>query len=265
MALCLARSSSTASWRSAFAVFSTTGSRLASSKISSNAAKSAAMKASTKSPKSPSESSKSKKPENDGIKLDIPSKWSEYSPKEILKLTPSVGPRPKKPAPAFASYVKANFGSVNQKGTEAIKTLGTRYKSLSPTEKQKMVDQAAKDRVQWTNEMQAWMARLTPEDKQLLEFQRYIRARLDGKSARPPQHPDKPRQPLNTYIRWCNDQREKLKADPKFRDLPPKEFVSKLGDMWRSLPESARKPYQEQSKLEMDKYRAALQKFKMTT
>lgn len=46
--------------------------------------------------------------------------------------------------------------------------------------------------------------------------------------------PDAPKRPLSSYIRFCNDQRDNVRA--QFPELSTQDASKKLGELWNNLP-----------------------------
>jgi len=138
---------------------------------------------------------------------------------------------PAMPRNAQALYVKANFQTApGATAPERMKHLVAQFKALSPEAKKQWESQAAEDKQRYEKEFAAWRA----------------------------EHPEKPKRPLTSYLRFANDHRASLGAGiPKGREGII--AVGKaLGEKWRSLSDSERMKYAQDSEADHEKYRVAI-------
>lgn len=72
---------------------------------------------------------------------------------------------------------------------------------------------------------------------------------------------DKPKKPLTTYLRFCNQHREKVKQDnPKLKGGAA--IIKELSSMWNKLNEDEKKSYAPNYKEEMEDYKTKLAEWK---
>ena len=65
---------------------------------------------------------------------------------------------------------------------------------------------------------------------------------------------DKPKKPLSGYMRFCNDNREKVKKEnPELKGGP--QMIKELSSMWNSLNEDEKGNYAPKFREEMDEYK----------
>lgn len=80
-----------------------------------------------------------------------------------------------------------------------------------------------------------------------------------GKSKRGKKDPNAPKKWNTSYILFCMDQREKIKNTNK--NLNAVQITSKLGELWKALPDKERKHYEELSKKDKTRYEEEMEKY----
>ncbi|EFJ38483.1 hypothetical protein SELMODRAFT_73858 [Selaginella moellendorffii] len=65
----------------------------------------------------------------------------------------------------------------------------------------------------------------------------------DSKGKKKKNDPERIKKPLSSYFLWCNDQREKVRAQNPNAGI--KELSSIFGELWKSVSEEEKKPYEE--------------------
>lgn len=146
---------------------------------------------------------------------------------------------PPMPRNAQALYVQANFQTApGATAPERMKHLVAQFKALSPEARKQWDTQAAEDKQRYEKEFAAWRA----------------------------EHPEKPKRPMTSYLRFASDARASLGLTniPKGRDGII--AVGKaLGEKWRSLSDAEKIKYAEQSAADHEKYKAAMAEWQRKT
>ncbi|KAI9140444.1 hypothetical protein BKA69DRAFT_1039310 [Paraphysoderma sedebokerense] len=200
------------------------------------------------------------------------SEWAEVAanmaPKAFLKLEPSAGPQPKRNLNPFGFYVRDNkeelkrYKEYNVKPEEMMKRVAEKYRMLSASEKKRYEDLAENDKARYRKEQDAWSNSLTAKDKSLIQYQEYIRRKLDGRHPRVPRDPNAPKIPLNPYILFCQDQRAKLQNDPTYQGLNSQQKAAHLGQLWKGLDEAKKSEYKASFESAIAKYREEVDRLK---
>lgn len=69
---------------------------------------------------------------------------------------------------------------------------------------------------------------------------------------KPSETPNPPKKPLTAYFRYLADNRESFKK--KHPEEPEKRIMSLLGEAWKTVPENAKKKYEEAYQKDKKKY-----------
>ncbi|KAH8548643.1 high mobility group box domain-containing protein, partial [Umbelopsis sp. PMI_123] len=72
--------------------------------------------------------------------------------------------------------------------------------------------------------------------------------------------PNAPKQPVSSYLYFCNDRRAKMKEEQP--SINPKELVSLLGKEWRALDENAKKQWERKASEDKERYQKQLEAYK---
>lgn len=114
--------------------------------------------------------------------------------------------------------------------TEITSRLGALWKNLSEKDKAKYEALSKKDKARYENDMSSYNP---PESANGEEKT----SRSRGKQER-----TGPKRPLSSYMYFCQDQRDAIKAlNPSMNG---KEITSELGRVWKSLAEDAKAPFE---------------------
>lgn len=71
--------------------------------------------------------------------------------------------------------------------------------------------------------------------------------------------PNAPKRPNSSYIIFCGDQREKVKKSNP--DMSATEITSKLGELWKALPEKDRKKYADAADKDKSRYEKEMESY----
>ncbi|KAI8846884.1 hypothetical protein BC829DRAFT_255933 [Chytridium lagenaria] len=82
-----------------------------------------------------------------------------------------------------------------------------------------------------------------------------------SRSKKPPRDPRMPKQPMTSYLLYCRDVREDVKA--KFPNMTQTEVATQMGRMWNEVPEDNKKRYDEMAHLLRDQYNNAMMAYRM--
>lgn len=114
--------------------------------------------------------------------------------------------------------------------TQITSRLGALWKNLSDKEKEKYEVLSKKDKVRYENDMSSYNP---PE------------ASESGRKSRAKQERTGPKRPLSSYMYFCQDRRESIKAvNPS---MSAKDITSELGRVWKELSDDAKTPYEAQA------------------
>lgn len=139
-----------------------------------------------------------------------------------------------------AKVIKEN---PNLSATEIMVELGKRWKALSDKEKKPYEKQAEKDRERFNEAMKSYEP---PESED------------DGKQEkRRKKDPNAPKNAKSAYIFFGVEKRSTL---PK--ETSPKDVMSKLGQMWSAMSAAEKKPYEDMSKKDKERYEKEMATYK---
>jgi hypothetical protein len=114
--------------------------------------------------------------------------------------------------------------------TQITSRLGALWKNLSDKEKEKYEVLSKKDKVRYENDMSSYNP---PESAD------------SGRKSRAKQERTGPKRPLSSYMYFCQDRRESIKAvNPS---MSAKHITSELGRVWKELSDDAKTPYEAQA------------------
>ena len=71
--------------------------------------------------------------------------------------------------------------------------------------------------------------------------------------------PNAPKKPLSAYMLFSNCVRKPLKDEAP--QISPKELMTLIGDRWKNLEEDAKEKFQEQAKVEQERYKRELAEY----
>ena len=123
--------------------------------------------------------------------------------------------------------------------TEITSRLGALWKSLPEKEKSKYQALSKKDKARYETDMSSYNP---PESSQEEKGGRRSRVKAERTG---------PKRPLSSYMYFCQDRRESIKAANE--GMNGKDITSELGRVWKSLSEDAKAPYE--AKAATDKVR----------
>lgn len=140
--------------------------------------------------------------------------------------------KPKSPYICFCSEMRSKVleDEPDLDNKKIMSRLGELWKALSDDEKVKWNDIAAEDKKRY-------------ED----EFEQFLKDH--------PEEVKKPaiKKPLTAYVIFCNEKRSDVtKKNP---DLGPKEIMSKLGQLWKSESEDAKKKWTKLAEKDKERYK----------
>jgi HMG (high mobility group) box len=117
--------------------------------------------------------------------------------------------------------------------TQITSRLGALWKNLSDKEKEKYEVLSKKDKDRYESDMSSYNP---PESSGPAE---------SGRKSRAKQERTGPKRPLSSYMYFCQDRRESIKAvNP---NMSAKEITSELGRVWKELSDEAKTPYEAQA------------------
>jgi hypothetical protein len=148
---------------------------------------------------------------------------------------------PEAPKRGKSSYIfycienrqKIQTKNPNMSAKDIIKELGSSWRTLTDTQKDKYIKLADGDKQRYTGEISEY----TPSDK----FLSSKKVKSTG-----------PKRGLTAYIFFCNEQRNVVKeSNPK---LSNKELTSELGKKWNLLTDEQKKPYASLAEKDKSRY-----------
>jgi hypothetical protein len=74
-----------------------------------------------------------------------------------------------------------------------------------------------------------------------------------------PKDPNAPKRPKSSYLFFCEDKRDEVKED--YPDLKATEITSKLGELWKALPDSDKTKYIEQAEEAKESYKEKMSSY----
>lgn len=86
--------------------------------------------------------------------------------------------------------------------------------------------------------------------------EKYLGPQVKFKKRRDPLAPKKP---LTGYLHFCRERRGKLSQ--KYPDMKMTELSSKLGQLWKGMPDSKKQPYHDMFAADRDRYEAEMEEY----
>jgi hypothetical protein len=126
---------------------------------------------------------------------------------------------------------------------EISKLSGQKWKALPVDVRNYWDDVAAKDKVRYMSEKASYTGPWQVPSK---------RAKKD---------PSAPKRSMSAFLFFSQGRRSQIKA--KNPELKNTEISKMLGDLWRNCPDDDRRPYVEKEKIEREKYKIAMAKWKV--
>jgi len=126
---------------------------------------------------------------------------------------------------------------------EISKLSGQKWKALPADVRNYWDDVAAKDKVRYMSEKASYTGPWQVPSK---------RAKKD---------PSAPKRSMSAFLFFSQGRRSQIKA--KNPELKNTEVSKMLGDLWRNCPDDDRRPYVEKEKIEREKYKIAMAKWKV--
>jgi len=221
---------------------SSSSSEESASSSSSSEKKSKSKKSAKASPKKKSsKSAKKGKGKKDGKKTKRKGKKAKKDPNA-----------PKRATTAYFYYTSQRRSELLKeqpgiKVTEQAKIMGQEWKQLSDSEKAPFVQKAEKDKKRYAEEKANYVAPEKDSDASDSSSDSD-----EPKKKKKKKDPNAPKKPKNAFMFFANDKRESVKAKhPKFKTT---EISTKLGEMWKSLSEAEKKPYEKQAENDKGRY-----------
>ena len=126
---------------------------------------------------------------------------------------------------------------------EISKLSGQKWKALPADVRNYWDDVAAKDKVRYVSEKASYTGPWQVPSK---------RAKKD---------PSAPKRSMSAFLFFSQGRRSQIRA--KNPELKNTEVSKMLGDLWRNCPDDDRRPYVEKEKIEREKYKIAMAKWKV--
>ncbi|XP_052890833.1 high mobility group protein DSP1-like [Anopheles moucheti] len=163
--------------------------------------------------------------------------------------------KPRGPITAYAYFVQAWYKELRNKQpaqlvylTELSRNCADCWKTMLDNDKQVFRDMAAKDKVRYALEMQSYVA--TPDAVPRPRKQR-----------RKFKDPNAPKRPITPYLRFCHDERGKVKA------LNPEyglgDIMKVLGRKWTGMDAEEKQKYVKMCEMDWQKYHQELAAYKL--
>ena len=138
---------------------------------------------------------------------------------------------PKKPANAYAQFLKDKRGQKIPKGEKAVAYWREEFENLSKDKKRKYEDKAAKDRERYAKKME--------------EFNKYVF--------------DMPKRPLNAFSLYVKDRMPDLKSEKK--NSPASELIKQIAKEWQKEDGVSQKKYEKKAEVDKKKIQNAIKRF----
>ena len=138
---------------------------------------------------------------------------------------------PKRPANAYAQFLKDKKGAKIPKGEKAVKYWSDEYEKLKKDEKRKYEDRAAKDRERYKKKME--------------EFKNCVF--------------DLPKRPLNAFSLFVRDRMPDLKNEKP--DEPNTKLLKKIAKEWKSEDGVSQSKYEKKAEVEKMRFKKQLKDF----
>ncbi|XP_035912518.1 high mobility group protein 20A [Anopheles stephensi] len=81
------------------------------------------------------------------------------------------------------------------------------------------------------------------------------------KKPKPPKDANAPKHPLTGYVRYMNENRERVRASHP--NLTPIEITKIMAEEWSKLPEDRKKPYLEAAEVDKERYNKEISEYKL--
>ena len=151
---------------------------------------------------------------------------------------------PKRPLSAYMVFCNQNREKVKRENpkievTEIMKKLGEGWKALSEKQRTPYKKEAALLKEKYEKEMESYVP---PEGFPLKKVDK-----------------DKPKKPLTNYIFFCSEKRPEVVA--KNPGMKATEVLSRLGEMWKALPEKNRETYNKKAAKAKIDYQKAVEAY----
>ena len=138
---------------------------------------------------------------------------------------------PKKPANAYAQFLKDKKGQKIPKGEKAVAYWREEFENLSKDKKRKYEDKAAKDRERYAKKME--------------EFNKYVF--------------DMPKRPLNAFSLYVKDRMPDLKSEKK--NSPASELIKQIAKEWQKEDGVSQKKYEKKAEVDKKRFKTQLRDF----
>ncbi|CAI2379542.1 unnamed protein product [Moneuplotes crassus] len=156
---------------------------------------------------------------------------------------------PKKPMTAYFLFMKEQRSVVKEsnpdmKVSEISKELGKLWAELSDTEKEKFKNLAAEAKLQYDEDLKAYITEHGEPSKKPRNSKKG--AKKGSKKSSKTADPTKPKKPLTPFFLFQNSRRQALKEENP--DMAHKDIVRKMGEEWNQMTESDKKTFINQNK-----------------
>ncbi|KAI9596056.1 hypothetical protein BDF19DRAFT_439499 [Syncephalis fuscata] len=172
-----------------------------------------------------------------------------------LQRTEDIQKPPPRSINGWQVFLAEHFAQVKNQGVtiriaDEAKTSSAKWKALTDSERQAYKERATEESLKLQKNYEKWAASLTPE--QLAALRRYQGLqRKKGKQISVIKDPAKPKKPLSAFLIFLGERRQALAAT---FDGNAVEFAKSIGAEWRSLSEAEKKPYNDKSATNFQKY-----------
>merc|ERR1712065_102831 len=174
---------------------------------------------------------------------------------------------------AYLLFCKEKRSVVQEKNpgvsfTEQGKLLGSMWKSASEDEKKKYNDQAAAEKVVYNEAMEKfklkhpnYLEEEKKKKKKLLKAKKNKgKAKKGGKKKKKKKDPNAPKGPVTAFLLFNKEVRASVKEENPEATFA--EIGKKIGEKWKSLTDSEKKPFQDKADVAKAKYQRELAEYK---
>lgn len=159
---------------------------------------------------------------------------------------------------------RPEFRRINAQGeskavvTTLVRAAGAEWRNMGDAQRQKYIDEAARQSQMYEKELAEWRNNLTPDDIRR-QNQYLLHRRKQGLTSRALLKDTKaPRRPLNSFARYANE----MRREPQYENMLLREALPIIGERWRSLSAEEKRPYEDEARTELIKYWRELDEYR---
>ena len=180
-------------------------------------------------------------------------------------ILPTLPKKPKRSQSAYLFFCMDHRPKIkeihpNLTGVEIMGKLGEAWRDLAESNKTKYFAMAKTDSARFAKESAIYKAKYNKEIAEYEEAKKKAKKQIRKNnkllsamtSVSLPELPPGPKRAQSAYLYFCADRRPSIKqAHP---DMKGTDIMTKLGDLWRELPDSAKIPFQEEAEKDKNRY-----------